>query len=521
MIVTARTTSGWSSIRASSPRRRLAHPILLAVEHLEPRFLLAGVTLDPIEAAPEQLPWSGQVGSPILTTAAPRAPMLTPVPTDQSTLPVLTGRVDSFVLEAGQGVPEVQVELRWSGGTTPADGELVLLDASGATVFESSLVGVREFQTSILFSTGQAGAATTASLAIDLAIQRGTDDPTNPGSYRLTLAWKPTPTATTPTSSGVTGITSSFAFGVMVPPPPQPGAVPTPSPTGAVSSPSLPGLTISGFLPASIASASVPETAADPGASIPSPFGNTIVAGGFAAIVPANVAPGVVASGLPGTVIASPSITTPTPSTSPSGGHASPGQAGITPAPAASDLSDRGLPTFVGPLPLGASTPDGGIFARPFATAASIRIGGAIDRQAMAAMLVPGIRPVPTGIGGGTWTISDSPGWERVPLVGAPAAPDCPSRSMPARPENGVASDPTSVGAAFLPPIASFSGVRTRGDSARPVEIRRPRPRGVPGNPVAAVLVALTSSAAMVLTLDGPQRVMALRTARRSKRRAV
>lgn len=506
MILSLRSTWDWSSIRAWGPRRRVTHPIPFAVERLESRFLLAALGLDQMGSGPAQLAATTLSDPPIVATPVASDPGLAAALPVQSPAPADPGRIDSFELQAGRGKPEVRLELRWAGGSTPADGDLVVLDASGTIVFERSLVEVVAVQASITMPTGDPASTTPDTLDVGLSIRRGVDGSGDPGNYVLTMAWEPARTAIAPATVGVlTADPGQASSGMTV-------ARPTPS------------LAVIGTLPAPDVSAQPPLVVAAalviPGTPTP---GFVTPPGGSTLAVPLDSPPIASAPGLLATAVFPSPLAIP--ATPTSGNHASSGQAGVTPTPGAESAStDRGRPTFVGPLPSGFSVPDGGIFARPFAGAASVQIGEAVGRQATTALLAPGVRAIPTRIDAESWTTAGSLGRDRTPFEWSPIAPEFPSRSISGRGGDAIASDPASVGVAFLPPIAWLSEPLHREHPAPKLEVHRPRSRGLRGNSVAAVLVALTSSAAMVLTLGGPERVMALRSARAarsSKRRAI
>ncbi len=484
----------WSLIRASTPRRTFPRPGVLAVERLESRFLLAGGGIDQAGASPARPAPAAFAGLPIAPTANPQGPVIANGSPIASPSPGAGGRIDSFELEAAMGVPEVQVELRWSNGPTPADGQLVLVDASGETVLQASLVGVIELRATIYLPVGQAG-LTTAPLALDLTITRPINGATDPGSYRLSLAWQPSPTPLIP--GQFTGPSLDPAQLPAIPAPPA----------------SLPELTVTGLLPfpGGSASGSDPNL---PGSPRPLPLvldEPTPPPAGSDSNLP-STGPGNPV--LPLAVVAPPPASTAAPS-SIAGNHPSSVAAGTNPAPAtASGSSSQDPQTFVGPLPFGVSIPDGGIFEQSSAQTNSVRVGGAVDRRGTAGLLVPVARSTPTATDGVTWTAPGFVGRRKVPFGRSPAAPDR-RWATPLRPGDGeFASDPSSVGVAFLPPIAHFSDVDRRGNAARRVEIQTARPRSPRGDSVVAVLVAVTSSAAMVLTLSGPDRFNASRSER-------
>ena len=294
------------------------------VEILEPRFLLDAKSFG---TSFGDMGISGANGE-VVASITPTVPG--PGPSTNldgwSVKPNAGGRIDSFAVPPQGGHPGFEIQLRWGGGSDPSAGSLLVLDRSGATLFDLPLVGVSELRTSLPIPPFQPGDSTSAVLEVDLMIRKGASGSADRGSYQLTVTWEgglllnsSPPTGSVCAVSGTATTTGSYRFvsgsesvlgqsssttEAILPPPPAPViSVSGPLPTGTMPTPTT------GPIPFPIGRIL--------GSLFSPPLGSPSSVGG-ASIVPT-----------PGTVARQPSI--------------------------------------VGPLPLGPSMADGGIFERSFA----------------------------------------------------------------------------------------------------------------------------------------------------------
>ena len=150
---------------------RLVRPRLcvLDVQALEPRFLLSGV-------------------AEVLTSGSTYLARVTP--SDVGPAADVAGtRIDSYILAAGDGYPEVRVDLAWAAGKDPADGSIRVLDASGATLYDLPLDGVSTLH-AILDIRSHGAVPASTSLDVHLAIHRDSLGVDDGGSYQLVISWR-------------------------------------------------------------------------------------------------------------------------------------------------------------------------------------------------------------------------------------------------------------------------------------------------------------------------------------------
>ena len=442
----------------SNARRQPRRPIAVAVERLEPRRLRAGLA-----SVCERSTVDVQVDSAIAVTQ-PGADAASASAATADTAPA--GRTDAYVLAAGDGDPEIQIELRWGGGADPTAGAtLAVLDAAGALLYNFPLDSVATLDVSIAgFSTPGASTGTTPSLELTLTIQRGDADPSDPGTYQLQAGWGPPAAAPMPPGNAPGNL--------------NPGGVAIP-----VGSPSPPSLTIT----------------------------NTLPAGNSGSLDPGSMGEGTTTP-IPPVVGLDPSGTgtaTPAPSTggSGTGGRSATNQGTGAPSPASPTTGAQGAATIVGPLPLGPSVPDGGIFAvsfrsgTPGAGPGSFSVGMASDSR-----LASVATAVASGdlVGGAGRLVG--PGIGRGFRVAPPIRQglDLAARTTPAGDDATRAA--LAAQAAFLPLLEAPTPDQPDSPPS-PAPPGRPRHPGRGWiNPTVAALAVFTTSAAFALRLNAPRR---------------
>ena len=465
----------------SKSRHNSIRPGSFAVEILESRFLLAAGDLSALVVGTEQLVSGSQVDAVSRPAgsegAAPTAAITTTTTAGATTAtPAPGGTTDTYRLKAGAGEPAVQVELRWSSGLDPADGTLVVLDATGSILYQFALDQVAELEVTLTIPLPQ-GSSASDLLDLDLKVQRGTAGADDPGSYDLTLGWK---AVTAPSRLGPATTLGGGPSEGVGPPPPSP-----------------PSLSIIGQ-PLPIAVAPPPGTgttggmrdgSGQDGSGDASSSGHGEVPGGpTGPAVPVPVHPLPVAN-LP---VASAPIS----------------------AVSSSPAADRGSALVVGPLPLGRSTPDGGIFERSFTAVVPFALEEPFPAKGMTGAVLASSTPTPP-------ITADQMTWTAVPAVVRQeqlarflrAGRSSAGRSGSSRPGDGeTTSDPAAVGAAFLPPVVVGALAAQEAPVWPGIEARPARSRGARWNPVAAALFALAGSAALVLKLNGPEWLRSLRS---------
>lgn len=435
------------------------------VEALEDRFLCASGGVAPV-AGPPVL--SGSPDPAGATDAVSAQSVTGDGGPSAGALP----RVDTFVLPAGARTPEVDVSVQWGSESSPTGGILVLTDAAGSTLARGRLDQVTSLDQLIAvpLAPGEKNQGSWL-LDLDIAIVRGDGSSAAPGYYQLSLSWRPgclfganqnppSPTTLTPTTTA--------------PPPPAPDQL-APGLTNGTAASSPPAALPQEELPSFSIVRSLPSAAAGPLAT-GSPPGNDFGPGVPLPILPAG----------------------------PTHPNALPPGRGATAAgglgSSASGPVGPGL--IVGPLPLGSSTPDGGIFARPFAESATVR------QVTSGTNPTPGARPIPTPGDGASPTPPNptQPGWA-VPLdwVGSPAFG---RPAGPASPDDPALVAPSAVGVAVLPTTSIVASSSPKEPEPTPPPPARPRRgRAAGGNPVAATVVVLATSALLIFRLNGPKRV--------------
>ncbi len=533
-MISTRGPWSWSPIWPGSLRRRLARPGPVGVECLESRFLFAGLGLGlgPIATVEEGLTTGASLASEIVPLSPSASGSGDPATlVDGSDADAASGsaspggRVDLSVLDAGPGQPEVQVAIRWGDGADPTEGILDVLDASGAVLYRFPLAEVVDLQAALPIPDGPDGTFATDSLQLGLTIARGAAGSGDPGTYQLSLAWQspasaPIPAATS--ASGAGSVQPATAYGVSVPPPARGltsvGSLPTPDESASATTMPNDGSPDLGGSPASLpllagAPPVTPEgvAAVPPSTAVPIPVPTP-------APTPTAGNPGGVASGVaPFTPLA------PAPAAS-GGSGASPSPIAAAPG-TASGAGDRGQPTYVGPLPFGAPTPDGGVFARSFARSASIEVGAAGRGMPIAAVPVLGTLVQPALGVEVAWFALWDPNRGTAPLLRSPIgpalAPEARSRSRTTSIGEERAVDSSSAGLAFLPPLATLARLATpTPEPTTTPDAPRYGPRAGLHPPVGAVVAALGTSTALLLRLGGPgwiRALAALRAARTSR----
>ncbi len=463
----------------SKSRHNSIRPGSFAVEILESRFLLAAGNLSSLAVGTEQLVSGSQVDAVSRPTGSEAAstPSIAAATTATTTAggttatPASGGTTDTYQLKAGDGEPAVGVELRWSSGLDPADGTLVVLDATGSILYQFALDQVAELEVTLTIPLPQ-GSFASDLLNLDLKIQRSTAGADDPGSYDLTLGWK---AVTVPSRLGPATILGGGPSEGIGPPPPSPPSLSiTGQPLPIAAQPPLSTGTTGGMQDGSgdAPSSGHGEVPGGPtGPSVPVPVHTLPVA---------NVP---VASG---------------PSSA------------LTPSPAA----DRGSALVVGPLPLGRSTPDGGIFERSFTAVVPFALEEPFPAKGMTGAVLASSTPTPP-------LTADQLSWTAVPAVVRQeqlarflrAGRSSAGRPGSSRPGDGeTTSDSATVGAAFLPPVVVGTLAVQEAPVWPGVEARPARSRGARWNPVAAALFALAGSAALVLKLNGPEWLRTLRS---------
>ncbi len=462
--------------------RQTRRSVPVEIERLEPRCLLAGfatVTEQLVAggANQEQVVPEGIAGATTMPAAG--ATSATAATASQG------ARTDAYVLAAGGGAPEVHVELRWAGGADVGDGStLVVLDASGATLYTFKLDGVASLQAALDIPAPSGSSPGSFPLDLGLIIRRGDAGSGDPGSYQLALAWQLTSTA----ASLPSGPPDQVPPGNLAPPGTTPVLAPAATPTLWVTNslPSVPGAVIG--------------TGVTTGTPVPAPGtldGST--GSGTTTTTPVMV-PDPTATGV--------LVPTPLPGGSTAGGHAATvpiagSPAGATPATFG---PDRGAATFVGPLPLGPSVPDGGIFASSFNSGSPLA-GTGSTHAGPGEFHVPGLATGSVGadlIAGVGRLVSFGPG--RDFRVAPPLQQGLPARSGPGPLGEDATRESLAAGAAFLPALATLAAARPGSPATPPPRTRSGDSRRGWINPVVAILAVLTTSAVLVLKLNAPPR---------------
>ena len=438
---------------------------LIEVEILEPRFLLDAKPFDTSL-------WNRGISGASWEVVASIAPtVLNPGPTTSlGGRPVdasAGGRIDSFAVPPQAGKPGFEIQLRWGGGSDPGAGSLLVLDRSGATLFDLPLVGVSELHTSLPIPPFQPGDSTSAVLEVDLTIREGASGSTEPGSYQLTVTWERGVLSNLGPSTGVvltvpgtvttTGSSSVFVFVfVSEPVPGQSGSTtatilpPLPMPVISVSGPLPTGTmpTTTGLIPFPIGRIL--------GSLLPPPLGSPSLVGGESSVP------------TPGTVARQ--------------------------------------PAFVGPLPLGPSTADGGIFERSFTPVVSTKVNGSFGptkdesvaaSRNLGALIHPPAAPESHG---------PSFSFPKTNRVNLPLKAGSNRRGVrPPRPsEVEVAEEARAAISAIIPSIAGFSVASQKADPPRSAD--RLTASGPPrrSRSTTSLLIALGGSGVLTMELARP-----------------
>jgi hypothetical protein len=302
-------------------------------EVLESRFLLSDATPAPNPVAIVQI-----------QTVNLKIVDLSPTPLDTTSSVVgpsslaideLSLQDDSFSLAAGDDFPAVQVGLLLSPSQDEATGLLQVSSTSGQLYYNVPLSNVEALHAELPIPSAQ---ATPSTLGIDLLVSPPGPGSNEPGSFQVSIYWNQDVPANDPLSL-------SQPQAIESPPPPQ-GPVGSPAIGSSPllyqpSQPSYPSITVTQNLPAF-----VPPTS-NVGDVASKPEGGTIpLTGQTPGSAGSSTTSGTFSSKSPGA--AATSSISDLPTTNPSG------------------TGNRAA--IVGPLPLSAPTPDGGIFAYPNAS---------------------------------------------------------------------------------------------------------------------------------------------------------
>lgn len=460
-------------MRTSKPRRALGAQVFLDAELLEARFLCAANLLS------AQVFYSERLTSGVAFNAAimPDQLPLAGGPAAAATMMAQAGagdRMDTFILPAGDDEPEIRVRLSWGTAPDLADASLDVLDTAGATLYRFPIGQVGELHAEIPVGTSSKDTASGMYLELDLQIWRMPAGSTIPGVYNLALCWKP--------------ISAS---------PPI-----TMAPGSVTLTPSIPGQT-------------APQYPA------PATAGETLTAGGSLATVQLSPPPSLALfgrqlpaagpglGGIPaGSVLPSGPTSVGVPVVV--GGHG-PGTP-VSPPPVLGGAPEgRGAGVVVGPLPLGRSAPDGGIFERSFTTITPPHANDSLVTRTSigldASSSLPTVANGPNAIGDLPplrWPVEEVPGsgWASNGQV-PPDEPLVPDEVDPDEEPRGLILLPPLRLARARPQPPVLPPVRT----APPrLAARQPGSRGPWWTPAAATLIAATGSAILVLKLNAPER---------------
>jgi hypothetical protein len=308
-------------LRLKGPAR---HPYR-SFEILESRFLLSDATPAPnaiVQIQTVNLKIVDQSPTLLATTSSVVGP-------SSLAIDALSLQDDSFSLAAGDDFPAVQVGLLLSPSQDEATGFLQVSSTSGLLYYNVPLSNVEAIHAELPIPSAQ---ATPQTLGIDLLVSPSGPGSNEPGSFQVSIYWNQDVPANDPLSL-------SQPQAIESPAPPQgPAGSPAIGSSPLLYQPSYPSITVTQNLPAFVASTSqVGDVASKPeGGTIPL-TGQTPGSAG------SSTYSGTFSSKSPGA--AATSSISDLPTTNPSG------------------TGNRAA--IVGPLPLSAPTPDGGIFAYP------------------------------------------------------------------------------------------------------------------------------------------------------------
>ncbi len=498
----------------TNARRKIIDPVRFTLELLEERLLFAVDSAVMTSSIPGQVvatvtgPLSGasivtddsvdpsaSIDTVTMSSAASSSPTAiddstTTSTSTTSTLPTSPGlvapveQVDTYLLPAGVATPAIHAELDWIVGSSSTSGNLILSDASGNILLDAPVIRGTTLQR--LISVGGTAANSTVNwLDLTLTVQPNSNGSADSGSYQLELQWLLTPLAENELAAAPVGSVNPA------------GVSTTPNSPSSSCAPILPpGLSISRSLPTGAFFAGAAQLPPPNPAGIVSTPPNFPVLGG-PNLISGPGAPVVSGSGHP--------ITDVGPRTAFESITLSPAQNGyLIPG-------DRGNPLTLGPLPLGVSAPDGGIFTRTRVEVTLTPPGRGQFGLTPKTLLMFSLQPLTTIEGRPAAAEAWPRGLDRDLWFDQFAFSTQTRLTRTLTAVDEAFADPISAGMAFLPPIEAMAGADRPDPTPQESAQSRESRRGQRGNSIMGTLVAIAGAIGLVLKISGPEVIRSLR----------